>query len=150
MYRHVIVCMYVHMQLLEDDDVANERREVLLGDDRHSDNVVVIKNLSKASTLLIRTQLHTQPTRQKGKGTTNMSTIPRTARSEEKNKSCPGWDSNPHTLQSRLSALPTQLPGQLSWQGFESTTQYKTKANLKPLCYMAEHTKGGFAWRPRV
>ncbi|CAI8011243.1 Phospholipid-transporting ATPase ABCA1 [Geodia barretti] len=34
-------------QLLEDDDVANERREVLSGDDRHSDNVVVIKNLSK-------------------------------------------------------------------------------------------------------
>ena len=41
--------------MLEDDDVANERRKVLSGDDRHSDNVVVIKNLSKASTLLIRT-----------------------------------------------------------------------------------------------
>ena len=41
------------MQLLEDDDVANERREVLSGEERESDNVVVIRNLSKASTLSV-------------------------------------------------------------------------------------------------
>ena len=36
--------------------------------------------------------------------------------------------------------LPTELPGQLSWQGFKSSTQHNIKTNLKPLCAMAQCT----------
>ena len=39
------------------------------------------------------------------------------------------------TLLSRQSALPTELPGQLSKQGSKSTTQHKTKSNPNTPCY---------------
>ena len=43
-------------------------------------------------------------------------------------RSCPGWDSNPRhtTYKAECSALPTELPGQLSRQGSKSTTQHNT------------------------
>ena len=48
-----------------------------------------------------------------------------TTLSLDKRKSCPGWDSNPRHSAVQASALPTELPGQLSWQEFRSTTQHK-------------------------
>ena len=42
--------------------------------------------------------------------------------------SCPRWDSNGDTLQSRQSALPTELAGQTSRQGPKSAIQHNTKA----------------------
>ena len=54
---------------------------------------------------------------------------------QRKRMSCPRWNLNPRHSTVKASALPPELPGQLSWQGFESTTQHNTTANLKPLFY---------------
>ena len=47
------------------------------------------------------------------------------------------------TLLSRQSALPTELPGQLSRQGSKSTTQHNTRQSQTPilntLCYGTEN-----------
>ena len=53
-------------------------------------------------------------------------------------RSCPGWDSTHDTLLSRQSALPTELPGQLSKQGSKSTIQHNTRQSQTPiLCAIA-------------
>ena len=45
------------------------------------------------------------------------------------------------TLLTRQSALPTELPGQLSRQGSKSTTQHNTRQSQPPiLCAMAQKT----------
>ena len=48
-------------------------------------------------------------------------------------RSCPWWDSNHDTLLTRQSALPTELPGQLSRQSYKSTTLGKGKPQIN-LC----------------
>ena len=55
--------------------------------------------------------------------------------------SCPGWTRTHDTLLSRQSALPTELPGQLSKQGSKSTTQHNTRQSQTPILRVLWHRK---------
>ena len=74
--------------------------------------------------------------------------------SKEKGAALGGTQTH-HTLLTRQSALPTELPVQLSRQGSKSTTQHNTtqhkaKSNPNTLCYGTENTHLICRSRPRT
>ena len=68
--------------------------------------------------------LHVCKHQQGRKATSNNSTTPKTTL---KLRAALGGIPTHYTLQSRLRAVPTELPGQLNRQGLKSTTQYEAK-----------------------
>ena len=57
----------------------------------------------------------------------------------QEKRSCPGWDSTHDTLLSRQSALPTELPGQLSGQGSKSTHTTQSQPQYSVLWHKNPH-----------
>ena len=73
--------------------------------------------------------------------TTNKAIPTRTTPFSKEKRASLGGTRTHDTLLTRQSALPTELPGQLSRQGSKSTTQHKAKSNPNTLCYGTDSTE---------
>ena len=82
--------------------------------------------------------LHMHESRVQGKCITNKAIPTRTTSFSKEKGAALGGTRTHDTLLSRQSALPTELPGQLSKQGSKSTIQHNTRQSQTPiLCAMA-------------